>query len=62
MIMFHISYFKLFNVPAYINVIWGSVLIEVIGEIQRHKNKHIFKCRVTDHSEQKFLVQLKVWS
>ena len=55
-------HFNLDNVPNYVNVAKGSILIAVIGEIWRHKNKYIFKRVVIDHLEIFFLAQLNVWS
>jgi len=49
-------------VSGYVNVAWGSVWIAVICEIWRHKNKHIFKGGVIDHSEIFSLAQLKACS
>jgi len=42
--------FKSCNFLAYVNVVWGNVWIAIIGEILGHKNKHIFKGGVVDHS------------
>ena len=39
----HFLHFKLLNVPINVNVVWGSVWIAVVGEIWKHRNKHIFK-------------------
>jgi len=58
----HFLHFKLCNVPAYVNVFWERVWVTLISEIWRHRNKHIFKGEVIDHSEIFSLIQLKVWS
>ena len=55
-------HFKLCNVPTFLNVVWESVWIAVIGEIWRHRNKHFFKRGMVDHFKIFFLIQLKVWS
>jgi len=60
-----VSYFPQFNIleaPTSVNLILGSVWIAVVSEIWRHRNKHIFKGGVIDHSEIFSMVQLKVWS
>jgi len=58
----HFLHFNLLNVPVQVNVVWGSVWIAVVGEIWKHKNNHIFKGGVIDHSEMFTLAQLKIWT
>lgn len=55
----HFLHFNLNNVLDYVNVVWESFWVANNGEIWRHKNKHIFKGGVIDHSEIFSLTQLK---
>jgi len=45
-----------------VNVVWNCVLIVVVSEIWKHKNKHIFQGGVIDFSEMFTLAQLKASS
>jgi len=57
----HFLHFNLIDTPATVNLAFGNIWIAFISEIWNHRNKHIFKEGVIDHSEIFFLVQLKVY-
>jgi len=58
----HFLHFNLLNAPVQVNVVCGNVWIAIVNEIWKHRNNHIFRSGVIDHSEMFTLVQLKVWS
>jgi len=58
----HFLHFNLIDAPAAINLAFGNIWITLVNDIWHHRNKHIFKGAVIDHSEIFSLAQLKVWS
>ena len=59
MFVSHFMQFIFTNAPFPVNLIMDNIWIAVISEIWRHKNNHLFKGGVVDHSEIFFFGTIK---
>ena len=55
----HFLHFKFIGAPTSVNLGFENVWITLVNESWRHRNKHIFKGEVVDHSKIFSLTQLK---
>jgi len=60
--LLNFSQFRMYNVPASVNEVWGVIWIAIVNEVWKHRNMVIFKGGVVNVLEVFALVQLKVWS
>jgi len=59
--LLNFSHFRMCNVSASVNEVWGVIWIAVANEVLKHRNGVIFKGGVVDVVEVFTLLQLKAW-
>ena len=60
--LLNFSQFRICNVSASVNEVWGVIWIAVVNEIWKHRNRVIFNGGVIDELKVFALMQLKAWS
>jgi len=60
--LLNFSQFRMCNVLASVNEVWGVIWIAVVNEVRKHTNRVIFKRGVVNVLEVFAFVQLKAWT